>query len=114
MIRMWNYIVVVRSVIYSFTQTKPNTIWIIYHRNYSFWISNDETRYIYGKVTLRGVHVWFLYVYVFLWSLCGLELFWWGGGGAFRVGDSDIDGNMDMGSELVDGGNGARRLEPEL
>ena len=51
---------------------------------------------------------------MFLWSLCGLELFWRGGGGAFRVGDSDIDGNMDMGSELVDGGNGARRLEPEL
>ena len=51
---------------------------------------------------------------MFFWSLCGLELFCRGGGGAFRVGDSDIDGTMDMGAKLVDGGNGARRLEPEL
>ena len=111
--RLWKYSAVVRSVIYSFTQTEPDTIWIVYHSTYSFWITNDETRYIFGEGTYRAVHVKFSYFYVFFWSPCGLELFCRGGGGAFRVGDSDMDG-MDMGSELVDGGNGARRLEPEL
>ena len=62
MIRMWKYIVVVQSVIYFFTQTKPDTIWIIYHRNYSFWISNDET----FMVKLHGE----VYMYSSYMSMC--------------------------------------------